>query len=671
MALQFRQLSARRTTRLLLGAAAAAMAIALRQAPLAQTFEHQLYDLRIRLRALVQAPSPNIVIVGIDDDSLEAMEAAVGRWPWPRYMLASIVDHCSEARVIGIDILLTEADRHGPVGDDLYVDTVRRHGNVVNAIYFRDDGQGTLPPWTERYAVPDASGRAFPESPAVLAPFPRLLEATAALGATNHNHGSDSDGVLRAVNLAHRHRGLLYPSLPLAMALRATSPAGTLAFNAAGAAQIGQHRLPVAADGRMYLCPSQEYYTVYRAADVLNSWQALSAGTEPSLPRSAFKDKLVLIGSTATGVEADREVTSLAAGTFGVGINATALDNLLSGDAVRPLSGFVEVLFLLLLALLPTIPDIDRPRTMLLSVVGLAAAFTALDFGLLFGADIMLAATGPAFGLVAGSSAMAALHWAAERQERRRLEELELAKQQFTDMLVHDMKNRVSPIIMSLHMVADMMAEADDELGLGVSLETARLSTERLQMEMKSLLDIRKMSEGQMQLNCRGMRASELIDEAAAEMQPAVRQLDLSLAIEGSECPARVRVDKYILNRILMNLVWNAIDHSPPETAIEMSCELAAGTAVLAVANHGPVIPTELQESIFEAFVSGTRSGKESRSMSGTGLGLAFCKLGAEAHGGNVQIASPWPGHEDGVKVLITIPLAADDASEVIDLQAQ
>ena len=79
------------------------------------------------------------------------------------------------------------------------------------------------------------------------------------------------------------------------------------------------------------------------------------------------------------------------------------------------------------------------------------------------------------------------------------------------------------------------------------------------------------------------------------------------------------------------------------------------------VANHGRPIPVEAQEHLFMAFVSGRELEKERKAMPSTGLGLTFCKLAAEAHGGKILLKSPMAKGGDGVVVTLRFPRARED----------
>jgi signal transduction histidine kinase len=97
-------------------------------------------------------------------------------------------------------------------------------------------------------------------------------------------------------------------------------------------------------------------------------------------------------------------------------------------------------------------------------------------------------------------------------------------------------------------------------------------------------------------------------------------------------------VDNEIIGRVLQNLLGNAIKFTPPGGKIEMTArppETTASTLLwVAVSNSGPGIPPEIQDRLFQKFVTGRQE------ESGSGLGLAFCRLAVEAHGGRIWVES-------------------------------
>ena len=115
------------------------------------------------------------------------------------------------------------------------------------------------------------------------------------------------------------------------------------------------------------------------------------------------------------------------------------------------------------------------------------------------------------------------------------------------------------------------------------------------------------------------------------------------------------------VQRMITNLVDNALQYTPRGGTVTVSAERwldgAEGSYVRCVVRDtGPGVPLEYRSRIFERFVQiSNRQGRRR----GTGIGLNFCQLAVEAHGGTIRLQSPWPPHDDGVIVRIEVPLSA------------
>src|SRR5581483_4919640 len=103
------------------------------------------------------------------------------------------------------------------------------------------------------------------------------------------------------------------------------------------------------------------------------------------------------------------------------------------------------------------------------------------------------------------------------------------------------------------------------------------------------------------------------------------------------------------LHRLVLNLLENAVRHTPPGTSVQASTQARDGTAILVVEDSGPGIPAELSERVFERFVRGGRDGAK-----GSGLGLAIVRSVAQSHGGTVELQTPESG--SGTRFVIRIP---------------
>jgi two-component system, OmpR family, sensor kinase len=133
--------------------------------------------------------------------------------------------------------------------------------------------------------------------------------------------------------------------------------------------------------------------------------------------------------------------------------------------------------------------------------------------------------------------------------------------------------------------------------------------------------------------------------EAASELGPMADHHELSLSAE----PVVVDGVRDELHRLILNLLENAVRHTPPGTRVEASTRLVDGEAVITVQDSGPGVPPELAGRVFERFVRGGRDGGK-----GSGLGLAIVRSVAQSHGGTVVHEVPEDGH--GTRFVIRIP---------------
>ena len=104
-----------------------------------------------------------------------------------------------------------------------------------------------------------------------------------------------------------------------------------------------------------------------------------------------------------------------------------------------------------------------------------------------------------------------------------------------------------------------------------------------------------------------------------------------------------LRADPDLLRRVLENLLENALRHAPEETVVRVSITLQGDAVEIRVADRGSGVPEAMRESIFERFVQ-VESRDRAATRSGRGLGLAFCRLAAEAHGGTIWVEDGAPG---------------------------
>jgi signal transduction histidine kinase len=141
---------------------------------------------------------------------------------------------------------------------------------------------------------------------------------------------------------------------------------------------------------------------------------------------------------------------------------------------------------------------------------------------------------------------------------------------------------------------------------------------------------------------------ADVLVEAASELGPMAERHELSISPE----PVVVAGVRDELHRLVLNLLENAVRHTPPGTPIRASTGVSGEDAVVIVEDEGPGIPPALEHRVFERFVRGGRDGGR-----GSGLGLAIVRAVAQSHGGTVVMQRP--EHGTGTRFVIRIPTVA------------
>ncbi|HEU4404571.1 MAG TPA: hybrid sensor histidine kinase/response regulator [Polyangiaceae bacterium] len=223
------------------------------------------------------------------------------------------------------------------------------------------------------------------------------------------------------------------------------------------------------------------------------------------------------------------------------------------------------------------------------------------------------------------------------RQQRDDLLRASLAKERLTAFLVHDLKNPVNAMALHAQLILrDAKASASSrEAAASIVAESSALGR-----MIVNLLDISKADEGRLAPAKAPVDLGALVGEVLEALGPRAREADVELG--ASVEAAGLEADADLVRRVLENLVENAIRHAPSRTTVRVSVARRGGAVELRVADAGRGVPPGLRDRIFERFVQG--EGGPASSRAGRGLGLAFCKLAAEAHGGRVWVEDGSPG---------------------------
>ena len=221
----------------------------------------------------------------------------------------------------------------------------------------------------------------------------------------------------------------------------------------------------------------------------------------------------------------------------------------------------------------------------------------------------------------------------ARVQTHLQLRRLEMLRDDLTHMIIHDLRNPLSVIFYFLEILA--IREANN-----LSAETwklvavARSSAEDIRKLIASILDVSKMEAGEIKLHCESCDLVALIRSVVATTQPLPG--NRSITMDEAESFPTIMADVGLIRRVLQNLLSNAIKYTPDGGAIRIVATRSNSQVRIAIADVGPGIAPEHHLRIFEKF----GQVYDCNSRLGTGLGLTFCKLAIESHGGCIGVES-------------------------------
>jgi two-component system sensor histidine kinase KdpD len=242
---------------------------------------------------------------------------------------------------------------------------------------------------------------------------------------------------------------------------------------------------------------------------------------------------------------------------------------------------------------------------------------------------------------------------AREADRARLLEESDQLKSALLSSVSHDLRTPLSAIKAS----ATVLLQEDVALDAAARydlLSAINEETDRLNRLVGDLLDMSRIEAGALRLKLDWCDLDELIRAVVHRLSPHMTAFQVQF-----DWPANlpfVYADYVQIDRVMTNLLENAVRFAPPGSAIKVSAEARAATVTIAVTNQGPAIPERLHPHLFGKFY---RVSEDRAPGMGTGLGLSICKGIIEAHGGRIWVESP-VAHHAGARFVFTLPLPAE-----------
>ncbi len=408
----------------------------------------------------LSAPSPDAeissipIIIDIDEKSLKAH----GQWPWPRYKVAMLLNRLQAmgVRAVGIDIMFPEKDRTviDPSSEDMPedlradigIETIRefaRHGDrlfaeavsktsAVLGFQFQfesspEDMSCLLRPVTMHVLQSGGVGQSHEDIIEAASIVCNLNDLTRAAHSTGFfNVSPDSDGILRSVPLLMKYKGEIYPSLSLAVLMKAFNTNQLLLHRDPNgdSLRLGDRNIPLGSGGRIWVNfrGRGKSFSYISAADVLSG----------KIPLDTLTNKIVLLGTSAAGLKEFRS-TPTDPIYPGVEVHATVIDNYLRSDfLVRPFyAGGLEVILAIVIgtAFAVIFNRTSALLTFLVASGGVIGLWTSSVLAFKT-ANLLLSPVLPILVLVTNFSSLTLLKfWREERKAKRRTRQLALAQE--------------------------------------------------------------------------------------------------------------------------------------------------------------------------------------------------------------------------------------------------
>ena len=228
------------------------------------------------------------------------------------------------------------------------------------------------------------------------------------------------------------------------------------------------------------------------------------------------------------------------------------------------------------------------------------------------------------------------------RRKRRELQEsyealrrLESLRDSLVHMVVHDLRSPLAAISACLEVIK-WDAEEQHRRELVSDVETALHATRTIIRLVNSVLDVSKMEGTQMRLQFAPSDIAAVARESVDELESLVGTR--LLVRDWPDEPVMALVDRDVVARVMQNLLGNALKFTPSAGSITVAVEANDDMVRVAVSDTGPGIPREYRERVFEKF--GQVEAASHGQKFSTGLGLTFCRLAVEAHGGRIGVDS-------------------------------
>lgn len=239
--------------------------------------------------------------------------------------------------------------------------------------------------------------------------------------------------------------------------------------------------------------------------------------------------------------------------------------------------------------------------------------------------------------------------------------EAEKLRENFTNMIVHELRAPLSTIKVSSELLASDKVEGEEKAKM---LATIVASSERMLNDVNQLLDAARIQSGKFVTEVKPADVSSIIEERVKMFRILAEKRHISLDFVKEQVVPVFSFDVVRMGQIMNNLLSNAIKYNHDGGNVRVEAKVQGKNLLLTVEDNGSGIPKRLQEKLFEQFY---QASSEHRGK-GTGLGLYITKAIVEAHGGKISVDSE---EGRGTKIIIEIPMVGIEAEQIENTEPQ
>lgn len=232
------------------------------------------------------------------------------------------------------------------------------------------------------------------------------------------------------------------------------------------------------------------------------------------------------------------------------------------------------------------------------------------------------------------------------------LRQAEQMRDDLTHMIIHDLRNPLSVIDISLGFIQELLDKPTNDKAVR-AFTHAKSASQRMVQMVEELLDVNKLDAGELKLVLQPVDFAVLLKEKGIVYQTQAEKQEKTFQIVSQPDLPLVMADLSLISRVIDNLVSNALKYTVSGEWIKISASIQGVLLYISVGDNGSGVPVEYQERIFDKFVQVVDE-KGVPLRKGTGLGLTFCRLVVEAHNGRIWVESEL---EKGSTFVFTLPL--------------